>query len=140
MAEVKPLDRVVRRWSQRASAAASDYEEGTAGKGQKWASNAVAAENNYVQGVTQAAQQKRYSRGIQKAGAAAYEAGVREKGVQRYPTGIAAAQDKYQARIAEVLQTIQAVQLPPKGPKGSPQNYNRVAAIGNALRAKFRGQ
>lgn len=139
MVEVKPLERVVRRWTHRASSAGADYQEGTTGKGQKWASQAMAAENNYIQGVTTAAQQKRYSRGIQRAGASAYESGVAEKGVQRYPTGISASQDKYQKRISEVLSTISGVQLPPKGPKGSPQNYQRVQAVGQALRAKFKG-
>jgi hypothetical protein len=43
----------------------------------------------------------------------------------------------YQERIQQVLTTIEGVTLPPRGPKGSPQNLNRVSPIGVALRKAF---
>ena len=58
------------------------------------------------------------------------------KGADRFASGIASAQTDYEAGIAPYTEVLNSVQLPARGAKGDPKNYDRVKAIGEALRKK----
>ena len=60
-------------------------------------------------------------------------------GAQRYPQGVAGSQQAYQTAVTPYLTTISNLTLPPRQPKGSVANYQRVQAVGNALRAQKLG-
>ena len=95
---------------------------------------ALAAENVYKLAVTDAAAKGRYGKGVTAAGDQAWQQGAIDKGVGRYGSGVAAGQAKYEQRIGKFLQLIQATALPPRGPKGSPGNFQRVQVMAEALR------
>jgi hypothetical protein len=131
---VPDVGRVAAKWARRAGSAGSEYEEGIRGTTRSWAGAAKAAENNYKTGVTTAASAGRYGKGIDRAGDAKWKRGAIEKGPARFTSGVAAAQQDYSAQVGPYLQAIGSIDLPARGPAGSDANYNRVSAIGKALR------
>jgi hypothetical protein len=100
----------------------------------------VAAKNgeaNYKTAVTTAANEGRYGKGVSRVGNQKWTDGATKKGPGRYVEGVQLGGLNFQERISMVLSTIEGVQLPARGPKGSPQNYQRVTPIGEALRRAF---
>lgn len=122
------------KFAQRAQAAAPDYAKGVQGAGQKWQTNAAAANDAYVAGVTAAANAGRFAKGVNNAGPAKYATNASGKGAQRYPQGVATAAPAWQAGTAPFLTTIANLNLPPRRPKGDPANYQRSQMVGDALR------
>lgn len=130
--KVKDPASIAAKWKTRATAAQADYGTGVQTAGNDWQTNSLAAEQNYVTSVTQAASAGRFGKGIAKAGAAKYVKNATTVGPQRYGTGVANGQDAMAAGMAPVVAALQAVQLPPRQPKG--QNGGRSDAVVVALR------
>jgi len=133
MVETKPIEYVVKKWQERASAAAEDYREGVRGKGGKWEANTVAAFDNWVKGIQDAISNRTFVGGVRAAGGAKWERMAVEKGAVNYPTGIRAATEEYRKAMAEVLNVLRGITLPERGPRGDPKNYERVKTIGDTL-------
>jgi hypothetical protein len=125
---------VAQKWARRAASASGEYESGVKGTQRSWATAAKAAENNYKTGVTAAANAGRFGKGIDRAGDAKWKKGAVEKGPARYAQGVGVGEGDYSGAVAPYLEAISRVDLPPRGPAGSEGNYNRVAAVGKALR------
>jgi hypothetical protein len=128
MANTKPLSQVVDKWQRRASVAQNDYTLGVQNPRKPWDQAALDGEENYRQGVTAAAN---------SAGLTKWQTNSLKKGPGRFTEGVIIAGPDFSKKIQMVLQTIQAVTLPERGPKGSPQNFQRVQPIGDALRRAF---
>lgn len=94
---------VAQKWANRASAASGDYRAGVENTQKDPTALAIAAGPKYIQRVTQAYQDGRYTRGLQRAGKAGWLEGVLNKGVNNYSAGVTASVDKFAARIAPVL-------------------------------------
>lgn len=139
MVDVKPIGQVVAKWKTRSGAAGTDYTQGAIAAASKYAQEAGKAGDSYNQGVQQAISRGAYQSGVQKAGAGKYQQGVQSKGAQRYAGGVAAGEQNYNAGIQGVLSTLGGITLPPRGPRGSPGNIQRVAAIAQALRSAKTG-
>ncbi len=133
MVEVPPIEEVVRLWKEGARARATVYADRAKAAATKWLENAKAAEATWEAAIQDAIRRKAFAAGIEAAGADAYRKGIEDKGATRYAPGIEAASDKYARIMREVLEVIRGVELPPRGPRGAPQNYDRVRAIGDAL-------
>jgi hypothetical protein len=133
-AVVRNAGGVGEKWARRAGSAGQEYSIGVAGAGQRWATGAAAAAATYQQGVTAAIARGAFAKGVTRAGAARYTKGATEKGPGRFAEGVQVAQGDYQAAVAPYLQVIGATDLPPRGPAGAQGNYQRVVAIGTALR------
>jgi len=140
MVATKPIDQVVEKWKRKVAGASEDYRIGVTSPKNDWATEAGKAQERYKAGVTQAANEGRFGRGVAKAGTEKWKKGCAEKGVTRWPEGVAMADDEYRTGMGDVLNTIQSVTLPAKGPKGDPRNYERVKAIGDALHKKKIGK
>ncbi len=125
-----------KRYADRAALAGPEYLSGVENPRKPWAEATKAAEGNWLAGVTKAGQDKRFGRGVDKAGNSKYLKGVQEKGVGRYEEGVRLAEDAYADGIAPYLQVIESITLPPRGPKGSPQNIKRVEIMSKALHEK----
>jgi hypothetical protein len=121
------------KWVRKAAVSQQDYAEGVASPRAPWAASALAAAGLWATGVQAAITGKRFEKGVSKAGDSAWAEGATKKGVARFAEGVAASAGKYEAGIARYLQIIQSTSLPPRGPKGSPQNYQRSQAMGTAL-------
>lgn len=133
---VKDVTASAQKFVQRAQAAGADYTKGVANAGGKWAANTKAAAPTYALGVQEAITNGRYANGISQNAQTKYQTRASGVGAQRYPQGVSGAQDAWATKVTPYLNTIAALNLPPRQPKGSAANYQRVQAVGDALRAK----
>lgn len=140
MVKTKGVDRTVTKWREKVAGASQDYLDGVTSPKVDWQAATKAAEPRYKEGVTRAAAEGRFGKGVDRAGTAKWQKGATEKGPGRWVDGVSKAEDEYRAGMAEVISVIESVTLPPRGPKGDPANYDRVRAIGTALHAKFKGR
>ena len=133
MAEIKSLDRVAKKWTDVTPGRSSEYEAGVRSPKKDWAQATSEAAESYSQGVQAAISQGRFAKGVQQSGSGAWREGALNKGVSRWPQGVRVSGGKYQQGFAPFHAAIAGTQLPPKGPKGDPRNYDRVRVIGEAL-------
>lgn len=140
MADIKPLDQIVAKWIRVTPQRSQDYQDGVANPSTDWATAAAQAEDSWAQGVSAAAARRGFSRGVQGAGTAKWQANTISKGVPRWGEGVRQAEGEYRAGFSPYHGVISRTALPPRGPSGDPANYQRVQAIGQALHdAKVRG-
>lgn len=130
----KSADRVAAKWARVTPQRQQDYQEGVQQPRRPWAASAAAANDRYKAGVTEAANANRFIKGVNAAGDGKWSAKALAKGPARFAEGVAVSGPDYQAAMTPVLAAINAVQLPPKAPTGSPANIQRVAAVVSALR------
>ena len=125
------------KWVAKAGQASGDYKNGVQAPKASWSSQTKAAEGAYDQGVQEAIGRKAFGRGVSQAGDAGWQAGAVNKGVTRYPSGVQAAQGKYQTAVEPYLSAISSTTLStPRGPRGSAGNYQRSQQIGEVLHTK----
>lgn len=132
---IKDTAALSKKFVSRAGAAAGDYKTGVEASGADWAANTAASEQNYAAGVTEAIGQNRFRKGVEAAGAAKFVGRATTLGAQRFPTGIAASENEWAKGTAPYLDAMRNIQLPPRRPKGSPENMLRAAAVATHLRA-----
>jgi hypothetical protein len=132
--KIRDTASLAQKYRTRAGAAQGDYKSGVEGAGADWEAGAKAGEGNYEAGVQEAIGKKRYGRGVSAAGASKYVKNAVDLGVARYPTGVAQGTDAWQRNVQPSLDKLKSLQLPPKGPKGSPQNQQRAAMVALELR------
>lgn len=133
--KVKDAGRSAQKWAERAGSASSDYADGIQNPKEDWARATNASANAWKAGINKAVTENRFSKGVTRAGSAKQIEKSLSKGVARYSQGVAVAQGDYQDGVAPYLEVIERTQLPPRGPKGDPNNLQRVAAIDTALHA-----
>lgn len=133
---VKDVAAAAQKFVQRATAAGGDYKAGVANAGGKWAANTKASVDSWGQGVQQAIADNRFTNAINTSSTTKYQDRASNVGAQRYPQGVAGAQQSWANNTKPYLDLIAGITLPPRSPKGSPNNYARVQAIGDALRRK----
>lgn len=133
MANIKPMSRITDAWKRRSQASTPDYEAGVRDPKTDWASAAAAAEDNYNKGVQAAISQKRFGKGIKNAGTEKWQQNALKKGVNRWAEGINLAEDAYVKGFSPYATVIANTKLPPRGPKGDPNNIQRVATMAKAL-------
>jgi hypothetical protein len=134
MAAIKDIAKSSDKWQRRASVATPDYQAGVANPRRPWAEAAAAGDANYKAGVTAAATKGSYAAGIKRAGNQRWLDGATNKGPARYAEGVALAVQDWQTGFQPYQQAISSLALPARGPAGSPQNLQRVAAVANANR------
>lgn len=91
------------RWVAGASAATQKYIDGVNTTSVDPTQRAIAAQNALLANFSQAVTSGRWARNLAKAGKAGWQAAVQAKAAN-YGTGVSAAQEKYAAAIAPVLQ------------------------------------
>jgi hypothetical protein len=121
------------KWKARTQAATRDYSQGVTRPRVSWSQAAAAAQDNWTQGVTEAAANGSFAKGVQDAGDSRWQSGVQNKGVSRFASGVAASGDRYQQGFAPYRQAIESINLPARAPRGDPQNLQRVAQIASTL-------
>lgn len=133
MAAIRDISRIAEKWARVTPQRATDYEQGVQSPRADWQQATTAAAQSYVQGVTQAAQEGRFQKGVQKAGTAKWSRKALQVGTQRFGPGVAIAEPDFREAFEPYRRIIETTTLPPRGPKGSPQNIQRVAVIAQAL-------
>lgn len=124
------------KWVRNAQNASQEYATNAEQAGDTWQTRTAAAEGNYAQAVSNPTIQRRFGAGVRKAGAQKYQRGITEKGAQRYGPGVATGGPDYNQGVTPYLDTIAALTLQPRRPRGDPGNYQRVSQIGDALHNK----
>lgn len=124
------------KWARVTPQRTEDYKQGIQNPRQSWQQATLAAEANQAAGVQQAITEKRFAKGVQKAGDSAWQQGALNKGTTRFGEGVQLAQEKYQSGFAPYAQVIESTTLPPRFAKGDPRNVERVRAMALALRNK----
>ncbi len=140
MPAVKSLDRVARKWIERAAVAGPEYEAGVASPRTPWASAAAAAGPLYRAAVTEAAGRGAFEAGVQAAGEQKWASRARQLGPMRFAQGVQVAEPDFRAGWGPIRQAIEATSLGPKGPKGSPQQAQRFTQQRDALIAAGRAR
>lgn len=130
---MKDIGTIATKWSSRAGAAGSDYKDGVTLTTKDWAANTTAAKDSYAQGVQDAIGRGAFAAGVSKAGTPKWKAAASVIGAQRYPQGVAAGASAYATGFGLHAQALASLQYPPRGPKGSPQNIQRVATVATRL-------
>ena len=136
MAKIKSASEIAEKWSRVTPGRSTDYAEGVRAPKVDWKSATMAAEDNWSQGVAQAAANKSFSRGVGRVGSEKWQRKALEIGAGRWGPGVSAARDDYESGFAPYQQVIAATALPPRGPKGDPRNIERVTKLAMALHAK----
>jgi hypothetical protein len=99
-----------------------------------WKAATLAAESAHTLGTQQALQEKRFSKGVQASSDGRWAEKTLGKGAERFGPGVADAQSDYEAGVAPYSAALNALTLPPRGPKGDPKNIERVRVVAAALR------
>lgn len=136
MAEIKSAGAAADKWGRRTSTAGPEYEEGVRNPRKDWAEQTGKAEKNYEAGVQAAIQRKSFGKGVANTGTSGWQAAALAKGPGRFAQGVSGAIDKYRAGFQPFQETIANLALPARGPKGDPNNINRVSVIASALHKK----
>ena len=85
MPAIKALDFISSKWKRVTQVSGESYKEGVDNPKVDWALATAAAEGNYNKGVTDAIAQKRFGKGVRKAGTSKWQEGASGKGVSRWP-------------------------------------------------------
>lgn len=130
--KVKSVQAAASKFVSRATSATGDYRDGVNSTNDQ-AERAIAAEGAYAQGVQDSIARGARVAGLQKAGNNKWKERSLVLGAGRYATGVKAGENEYSKNVAPYLQTLASLNLTPRGPKGSPENYNRAVEVGQAL-------
>lgn len=134
--EIKSLDRIGTKWSEVASRSSDEYKTGVENPRRSWSQAAQNAEGNFEEGIQNAIARKAYGKGVSEAGDAKWKKRAVELGPSRYSAGVRVAKPEYQSGFSRYHSRLSALTLPPRGPKGSPENIDRVRIIAEALHSE----
>ena len=133
--DVKPLDVIVEKWDRVTPTRTPDYTYGVEHPRRDWARTTIASEDAYEAGIMEAVAAKRFGRGVAKRGTEGWQDRTLKKGPQRWIQGVRIATPDYANGFAPFRDELERIDLPPRGPVNSPQNYDRVNIIGTRLHA-----
>lgn len=132
---VRSAAEIAKKFIKVAPQRTEDYKRGVETSQNDWERNTAQAEERYVEGVTIAAAEGRFGRGVAKAGNAKYKQNTLTKGVRNWPIGIRDSEEAYRKGMEPVVAVLQGIDLPPRFPKGDPRNIDRVTAVTVPLHA-----
>ena len=133
MPAIRSAAEIAEKWARVTPGRSSDYAAGIDKPKKDWESSAVAAADAWADGVTAAASERRYEKGVKEAGTEKWRRKAKDLGASRWPQGVSAAKDDYEKGFAPYRDVIERVSLPPRRPKGDPANIDRVRIIAQAL-------
>ncbi len=133
---VKSAAEVAQKWADVTPARASYYETEAPAAADEWFTNTTGAGGTYKAGISVAGIKERFVGGVRRAGAEKFRRKVKEVGVARYGPGVAAAKEDMAKGIADYLALLEGMEIPDRGPRGSPANYAIVQKVGDALHKK----
>lgn len=135
MVAIKPMSSIAAKWKRNASGAGDSYREGVASPRADWAQATVAADSARKEGLAAADARDAFVKGVNEAGTARWKNRATEVGPARYRQGVQVGEPEFSKGFAPIHSVIAGVTLPPRGSKGSPENYDRVRTMGEALHA-----
>lgn len=136
MTAIKPMSQIVEKWGRNAAQAGDSYREGIQNPRRPWAAATTAADEARKEGLAAADARDAFRKGVEEAGDTKWKDRASKLGPARFRQGVQVAKPDYQKGFGRYHSVIQGVTLPPRGPKGSPENIDRVRAIAEALHAE----
>lgn len=133
MADIKPITTISNKWGKNASAAGGAYKDGVSNPRRSWSQSAAAADDSRKAGLAAADARDAYRTGVTNAGDAKWKNNATKLGAARYPQGVQNAQPDFAQGFAPYHAVISGLTLTPRGPKGSPENLERVRQVATAL-------
>ena len=130
---IKPLSTIADKWSGNASRSGAAYTAGVKNPKTSWQSATAAADESRKAGLAAADARNAFVEGVNAAGDATWQKGAVEKGPTRFAQGVQIAKPAYTEGFSKFHGVISSTTLPPRGPKGSPENITRVTAVTEAL-------
>jgi len=134
--KVKPLADAAKYWVEGASARQDRYKAEAPAAAEEWERNTIAAAANYKAAVQVGIIDRLFAGGVRRVGGAKFRRKVESVGVDRYRPGVVAGQPDYEAGVAPHLDTLRAITLPERKPRGDPANLDRVKIIAVELHKK----
>lgn len=133
MVNVADLGDSASKFERRASQAGQDYESGVQGVSDSEQQSAtLEAAENWAAGVQQAIQNGSFESGVENPNKSWQQAAL-EVGSTRFTQGASQAGDTWQEAFSPFADTLEGLNLEPRGPAGDEANYNRSRAVGQAL-------
>lgn len=133
MPPIKPLDKVTKTWAKRAAAARDEYLDGVQNPRKDWEQETAASVERYEAGLQASFANQSFQKGVADAGTRKWQTRASSVGPGRFSEGVRGAEPEYRAGFARFHSRIAATDLPPRGPKGSPENIERVRIMAEAL-------
>ena len=133
MPPIKPLDKTASLWAKRAAASRDEYLDGVRNPRRDWERSTLNSVTRYQEGLEASFANKSFQKGIQEAGTKKWQDKSVKLGPGRYSEGVRIAESDYREGFAPFHDVISKTTLPPRGPKGSPENIDRVRVIAEAL-------
>lgn len=133
MVAIRSGKEIAEKWSTVTPTRTAFYEAGIKSPKKDWAKSAAAAHETYKEGVTKAAQEGRYLKGVNSAGTDKWQKKAVDIGAGRWGPGVSVAAPDFEVGFTPFRDAIEKVVLKPRFPKGDPRNYDRVKQIGDAL-------
>jgi hypothetical protein len=140
MAAIRAVDVIGAKWANVTPARAAEYTAGVQSPRASWSREAQAAQGSWEAGVQASIAAKSFSKGVAKAGDAAWTRGAVEKGASRFGPGVQVAQADYVKGFTPYRNAIAAVSLPPRFARRDPRNLLRVQSIVDAMVATRKSQ
>lgn len=136
MADIKDLGKIGEKFERVTPGRQADFIDGVENPRADWEDQTVKASKNFATGVQAAIADNRFENGVKKAGTEKWRKKTLQVGPGRWAEGVASAGPAYAAGFQPYHDVIKNLKLPPRGPTGSAQNLQRVAAINKALHDK----
>jgi len=133
MAAIKSLDKTTKVWAKRAAASRDEYLDGVENPRKDWKDETANAAERYKEGLEASFENDSFSKGVEAAGTSKWQDKAKKLGPGRYSEGVRASEADYRAGFAPFHARIAGTTLPPRGPKGSPENIERVRVMAEAL-------
>jgi len=133
MAAIRSATDISKKWAEVTPGRANQYEQGVRNPVRDYSANAQAGNDAWKAGVQAAVQRDGFKKGVAKSGTAKWQDRAIKLGPSRFGPGVQAAQGDYEAGFAPYREAIAGVALPPRGPRRSPQNMQRVNAMVTAI-------
>ena len=133
MPAIKSLDKTAKVWAKRAAAAKDEYKDGVQNPRKDWESETLAAKDRYIEGLEASFANDSFAKGVDRAGTKKWQDRASKLGPGRYSEGVRNAEGDFRSGFAPFHSRIAATDLPPRGPKGSPENIERVRVMAEAL-------
>ena len=131
--EIKPLSKIADKWGTNSALAGDSYRDGVQSPRRSWAASAAAADQARRDGLAAADARNAFVNGVNQAGDTKWKNNATVLGPARFRQGVSNAKPSFQAGFSKYHGVISGVTLPPRGPKGSPENIERVRAVADAL-------
>lgn|SRR5574341_115105 len=133
MAAIRSASDISKKWAEVTPGRSTQYEQGVRNPVRDYAANAQAGSEAWKAGVQAAVARDGFKKGVAKVGTAKWQDRAIKLGPARFGPGVQAAQGDYESGFAPYREAIAGVALPPRGPRRSPQNLQRVNAMVTAI-------